>query len=345
MSNCKKGFQILGIILCILVILVLTFITVFFVTPIFSGNSKNYGTYENSYNSSNWMTNLDDSITINKINLPGTHDSASEYVQLAYFARCQTKSIKNQLENGYRYLDIRLGIENLEDGTQKLKLMHGFTNCKTSWQKSAPLLYLDSVLEQCYSFLKDNQSESIVFCVKQEYGSESVTDFQNLLFSYINKNPELWYLENKIPELKDVRGKIILARRFQNEAAIENAGLNLVWIDQPNRDIVPVSYELNMQENGSPLVVQDRFKYDIEDKWTAFLTSVEATDNDNQADAIYINFLSTNGNTKFGHPIKYALPLNERFWKYDFSNVKRNGWVILDFAVEELAQKIYMTNF
>ena len=113
----------------------------FFIYPAFSGNNKTYGTYENAFSSSGWMQHLDGSILINTINLPGTHDSATQYVQLPYFSRCQNTSIKTQLENGLCHLDIRLGVEKKSGSPDRLKLMHGFTSCKTSWQPYSSFLY------------------------------------------------------------------------------------------------------------------------------------------------------------------------------------------------------------
>lgn len=339
----KKSLWVLWLVLGILVALVLVVVLVFFVVPISQGNGKVYGTYENALNSATWMASLSDDVYIQNVNLPGTHDSASQYVELPYFSRCQAKSIRTQLNDGYRYLDIRLGIETGDDQSKNLKLMHGFCNCKKG--KSNSILYLDAVLDDCYAFLRENPTETIVFCVKQEHGNESVAEFQQILADVIGKNPEMWYTQNGIPSLGELRGKLFLLRRYENEANSENAGFNIVWRDQGNHEIANVPYEINVQKNGIAVFVEDRFKYDADDKWDAFTTSLEFATNDNKDDTIYINFLSTNGDTKFGHPLKYASPLNKKFWAYSLTDGKRIGWIILDFATTELAAKVYMTNF
>jgi len=135
---------------------------------------------------------------------------------------------------------------------------------------------LEDVLEQCFLFLKENKSETIVFSVKQEYGTETNEEFTKLLFSYIDKSRDFWYLENKIPSLKEAWGKIILACRFQNNPATEPCGVNLRWNNQSNRRVVSKSFELEERENGDKLFVQDRFKYDEEDKWNVFIHTLEA---------------------------------------------------------------------
>ena len=277
---------------------------------------------------------------------------------------------------GYRYLDIRLAVDakNLDEfGNSRLKFMHGFVNCKTGNRRTAPVLYLDSVIRDCYTFLEENPSETIVFVVKKDHGDETIADFQNKLDSYIFVNNDKWFTENRIPTLGEVRGKLVLARRYEDEASLgARAGLNLVWAEQGNHDIAPVSFELNEQKNGLKVCVEDRYKYNTKDKWLAFGTALDNAmlngsgiyngtydeivsqnaDAESRASIInktpadiYITFLSTNGDTKFGHPIKYAIPLNKKLWAGTMNPGKNYGWVILDYATIELAQKIYMTNF
>lgn len=71
------------------------------------------------------MSSVDGNLKLNEINIPGTHDSATQYVKLALFSKCQCLNIKEQLDAGFRYLDIRLAVDN-----EKLKLVHGFTPAK-----------------------------------------------------------------------------------------------------------------------------------------------------------------------------------------------------------------------
>ena len=76
--------------------------------------------------SADWMAELPDDRLLSEIHIPGTHDSGTQYVQLAFFSKCQALSIREQLEAGFRYLDIRLGVDE-KDGV--FQLMHGFTKC------------------------------------------------------------------------------------------------------------------------------------------------------------------------------------------------------------------------
>ena len=44
-----------------------------------------------------WMNNVDGSLTLSELAIPGTHDSATQYVQLGFFSKCQAKDIRGQL--------------------------------------------------------------------------------------------------------------------------------------------------------------------------------------------------------------------------------------------------------
>ena len=283
--------------------------------------------------SADWMANLDDGLALGEVVLPGTHDSATKNVQLAFFSKCQALTIGEQLEAGYRYLDIRLGA----DG-ERLKLMHGFTNCTTSGWPWAGARYLDEVLTQCYDFLAAHPTETVVFAVKQEHGSESVADFERLLDAYVSERPDAWLLTDRIPTVGEARGRLVLMRRYADEANLgTRAGIPLLWDNQSGHD--DVSKTADVFDNGAyTLTVQDRYEYDTEDKWNAFRTGMAA--GGTGANAVSIHFLSTKGTAAYGHPYRFAKVLNARL--SDSTNFR--GWLIVDFASAALARTIYMQN-
>lgn len=284
--------------------------------------------------SADWMSRLDDSLLLSGITLPGTHDSATQYVQLAWFSKCQSLDVGGQLEAGYRYLDIRLGA----DG-DRLKLMHGFTNCKPSAFGSS--LYLDEVLRQCYAFLDAHPTETVIFAVKQEHGDESVAVFEELLNAYVQEQPGHWLLSDTIPTLGEARGRLVLLRRYEDEAGLgKAAGLPLLWPNQNGHE--DLSLHTAMTDNGSyRLWVQDRYEYDAADKWAAFLAGIAengAGDGD-----LAIHFLSTKGTAAYGHPYGFAGELNKKL--LEKPSAELSGWIIVDFASPALAAHIYESNF
>ncbi len=329
----KKKKHVFRRILVFLLVLILLAAAAFVGIPLFETVSG-----KTAERSADWMAELDDGLRLNEIVLPGTHDAATQNVQLAFFSKCQGLSVGEQLEAGYRYLDIRLG---LDDGG--FKLMHGFTNCKTGPLPWADTLYLDKVLEQCYAFLRAHPAETVVFAVKKEHGDETAQAFAEKLEAEIGKHPELWYTGNELPTLGEARGKLVLLRRYVDRSLPPDAacaGVPLYWVDQRGSEDLSLHAEQN--DNGSyRLWVQDRFEYGTEDKWTAFLNGLKEpkiTPED-----LSIHFLSTKGTWKYGHPYLYAKPLNARL--LELSAEELRGWIILDFGDAALAEHIWSANF
>lgn len=113
--------------------------------------------------SSNWMEKISDETKLSAMSIPGTHHSATQYVSLSPIFQCQDTDIKTQLENGYRYLDIRLVLKN-----DNLILKHNFAKCKKERSIFSTPLTLDDVLEDIYTFLDKHPSETVIFCAKKE---------------------------------------------------------------------------------------------------------------------------------------------------------------------------------
>ena len=284
-----------------------------------------------------WMARLDDGLPLGRIQIPGTHDSATQYVQLAFFSRCQALSVREQLEAGFRYLDIRLG-----DAGQALQLMHGFTQCKTGFGKEGEPLFLDAVLAQCYGFLDEHPGETLLFAVKQEYGEASVAEFQALLDGYIRRDEGRWLLGSALPSLGEARGKLVLLRRYEDQANLgERAGVPLIWADQSGAEDTSLSIAANHNE-GYPLWVQDRYEYDAAAKWSAFQTGLKQEPG---VQELALHFLSTKGPLPYGHPYYYARALNARLLEKKFEAGRFYGWIVVDFGSAAIARQIYRLNF
>lgn len=285
--------------------------------------------------SSDWMAKLDDSMPLSDVVLPGTHDCATKNVQLAYITKCQALTVGEQLEAGFRYLDIRLAASG-----SRLKLMHGFTNCTTSGWPWAGTLYFDDVLSDAYAFLQAHPTETIVFAVKHEHGNETLEQFDALLNAYIQKNSDMWLLTDAIPTVGESRGKIVLTRHYETDKSeVPSIGIPCFWQTQNGHD--DVSVHAAAHKNGKyTLIVQDRYEYDAADKWNAFTAGQDA---DQTGDAfLSIHFLSTKGTKTFGHPFGIAKELNEKLLH---SDLRLSGWIVVDFGSAKIAERIYRTNF
>lgn len=326
-------------VLTILLVIIVLLVTIEYSLPIFEAGFNNDSSATYYTDSGDWMASIDGNLYLNQLTIPGTHDSAAKYAWLGFFSDCQSLSIRQQLDAGFRYLDIRLAVNN-----GKLKFMHGFTNCRTNFAPWASTLYLDDVLPDIYSFLEKHPQETIIFNVKQEYGKESVEEFQTILNTYIEKKPDAWYLTSSIPTLEEARGKILLARRYEDKAGLgPSSGLPLIWTDQRGSTVSEDAAEL-FDSEGILLFIQDRFEYTLLDKWKAFFGLFTNNPAKGVDQAVLINFLSTKGPLTYGHPFYYANSLNKKLTKLIKDADTSAGWIILDYATAKTARLIYTIN-
>ena len=287
-----------------------------------------------------WMRSVPDEKKLSEIRIPGVHDAATENVELAFVTRCQQKNILELLADGFRYLDIRLAVDasHQENGGSSLRFMHGPMKCKTGFWPWEENLYLEGLLKDCYAFLDAHPGETILFVVKQESGQESVREFQTILNRYISEQKDKWLLtDGEIPTFKEARGKLVLFRRYEDEAGLgSDAGIPLLWADQGNKDHTEMNYAVS-QSGAFKLAVQDRYKYGNEDKWAAF------TAKSSEKAEVTVSFLSTAGSWVVGHPFLHAKALNPKFLSLKKEELPE-GWIILDFGNAELAKHIIEAN-
>ncbi|GAA4020559.1 phosphatidylinositol-specific phospholipase C [Allokutzneria multivorans] len=206
-----------------------------------------------------WMSALPDKIALNNLTIPGTHDTAAR--KGALWLRTQDLTLAEQLQLGIRFFDIR---------------------CRVTGDSFAihhDLLYLDlmfgDVLIACDTYLKAHPKESVLMRVKQEYSSESDAVFLRIFNDYLDRRGwrRLFFLENRIPTVGEVRGKVVLLANVSGLPGIPWGG-------------------------GSRLVIQDEYNvptlFDMQAKWEKvlahFTKAQSATDG-----KLYVNFASGTG--------------------------------------------------
>lgn len=298
-----------------------------------------------SGNNSTWMSELDDDILLSEISIPGTHDSGTAHVELPYVMRCQNTSISRQLANGYRYIDLRVCVdEKTEDDEviKNLKIVHNFADCRVAGNPFSDKLLFKDVATNLYDFLDKNPDEAVIVNIKIEDDTHSVSEIQEFIHEVISENSNYWYLDDEIPYLGDVRGKIVLMTRYYDEAQTGETGIQLRWSEQNNTKPVEMPYELYMMP-ACRLWVQDRYKYSVEDKYEAVVDGLENCEADENT--IFLNFVSTSGDGKIGHPKGYAKQLNKLLLSYELQESTSYGIIIVDFGSKALAEHIYSTNF
>ncbi|KAI8964385.1 PLC-like phosphodiesterase [Daldinia sp. FL1419] len=165
-----------------------------------------------SSNLSSWMRELRDEYPLSALSIPGTHNSPTCHVALPS-VRCQAVNVREQLENGVRFFDIRV---NVSSDSSELALVHSAFPISLTGNK-----YFKDMLDVIYSFLDANPSETLIMSVKRE-GTGKGTDQQlsKILKERFYGDGKRWYTEPRIPKIGEVRGKIVLLRRHQNDSSL-----------------------------------------------------------------------------------------------------------------------------
>ena len=182
-----------------------------------------------------WMSYLAGDESISKFSIPGTHGSGTfNNVYLNSNAQHQNHDFRTQLGDGIRFFDIRCHyFENAfilhNDSIYSDHYFNEAQNINSNVFKKTPKnlrlmstyprknLQFNEVLDVCNNFLKDNPSECILMSIKQENDSETPEQSfeETFVKEYLNQYKNLFYIEESIPILSEVRGKIILLRRFE----------------------------------------------------------------------------------------------------------------------------------
>lgn len=291
-----------------------------------------------------WMSQIEDDKDLFTLTIPGTHDSVTQYVQISHICQTQDANIYEQLCMGIRALDIRV---NAKDN--RLKMVHAFANAYTNSLHLGSPMDMRDVLEYCYKFLNENPSEAIIFQFKDDTNDHCEQCFSNLFYTYIKGNEDKWYLENRIPTLKEARGKIVLIRRCKMDAkncdfTPLNTGIDFSqWVDQEQVELTPEPVSLTTKgEHNAEFIIQDRFKYKPQERWDEclkpFLDSMEEFKG-----KYIINYTSTAGGYK--GPKYNSDIINKLFIDYPLDKEKYYGTIYLDFPTEDLTTKIINHNF
>lgn len=234
----------------------------------------------------NWMSSLDDKITLDKISIPGTHDSGTEKTG-AGPAHTQNFGIRNQLDNGIRFLDIRVTYKKSNPANDPLQIYHGIINCDISF---------GDVLNDCLNFLNTNPQETIIMLVNSASGKE--TDIQQYFDVYLRQSQyqNLFYLNAVPTQLGAMRKKIVLFRRYLGTGGVD--------LSQPNAWQDNKTFSLTTPQ-GVQFYIEDQYsQHNTKKKWSAVASNLDKAKGNPNDTIIYITFnsISFGGHT----PYQYA---------------------------------------
>ena len=194
-----------------------------------------------------WMAKLDDANMIAELSIPGTHDSAARFDLTQGLAKCQNLTIADQLAAGVRYFDLRC-----REVQDQFLMYHGGVDQNQTF---------DEVLATMFAFLDAHPHETIIASVKEEATpAQNTRSFEATFEAYVAEAPERWTLAPSPPRLGDVRGTLVLLRRF--DATMLPLGVDATqWPDNATFTISDADAHLQIEDE---YVVTDN---DL--KWTA----------------------------------------------------------------------------
>ncbi|KAI9851874.1 MAG: hypothetical protein M1824_002455 [Vezdaea acicularis] len=186
---------------------------------------------------SSWMSALHPSTPLSALSIPGTHNSPTAYPALPS-VRCQSVPIPNQLEQGIRFLDIRVHLASTSptaNSPPPLTLVHGaFPISLRGTHHLLPLLH------QITTFLDTHPTETVLLSLKLEGttttpspSSPASSILSTILHKHYTTDPTKWYTLPHIPSLAECARRIVLIRRFALAPHLVDEGYGIDAEDWP----------------------------------------------------------------------------------------------------------------
>ena len=196
-----------------------------------------------------WMALVADDTFVDRISLPGTHDSMSLYGGDA--VATQTMSLEAQLDAGIRVLDIRARL--IDNG---LAIHHGMVYQHAN---------MDDVFKTVTRWLSRHPAETVLMKVKDEYtASNSTKPWAQVFSEIITPYSAFIYTGNGINvPLRELRGKIAVIHYFPENGSGRNYGdVNPYYFNTQDEYTLSTNWDLywKWEEVKSQLKTTDELK-------------------------------------------------------------------------------------
>lgn len=313
-------------------------------------SSLDWITYSSYVDGPCWMKYVDDNKFLDELSIPGTHDSGTCSVDndtepQSSQVKCQQDYIPTQLLEGIRYFDIRLG------KGDNPGICHGDFYL---FKKDGDYLHLSDVIGYFKTFLSENPREALIMLASR--GNDEATDdsVTTAFAKVMGDNPDLFYTSSHVPTLGEVRGKIVLLRRFRlagNSVSDHTWVLDLTeWDDKIKAHSDSTTMCLVQDARGfeaagetgdkepycTKVYAQDKYKLTGTDKLSWVDNALKETTgrtrnkvdvvNDDEAKVQVqercwsINYTSCTGLSHGGNPFTSARVVNEHLYKSPYIN-------------------------
>lgn len=243
----------------------------------------------------NWMETLPDrDLSVASLTIPGTHNSGATHGGPGDAARCQTLSIRSQLDHGIRFFDIRCKVRN-SGNDRYFQVYHGLID--------QHLTFGGNVLQPIDEFLKEHPGEVVLMRIRKEDDNASASDFNSTFWNiYINNDgwSRLFHISPALPTVNEAAGKIVpfcgdieglmspgVFNRQDQYDVIESRKINAIkqhFIDAANHPEQAYMNMLNLQFDMTGMhdpeyfagrinpLIRDYIANDLYDKWNSAFT-------------------------------------------------------------------------
>ena len=315
----------------------------------------------------NWMQHIADTHSLATLTIPGTHDSGTTGL-LSGAGRTQSLSMTEQLRMGARFIDCRLVIRGLDplipskpfSDPSDLIFAHDIIPITN-------LTFVDFIKDTLIAFLKTHPKECVILSIHDEFKFNfdwEQTIFATLVSKVIHAadTASYWYTENRIPLLREVRGKIVLMRRYSTSdtpntgtdaSAHGSIGINARngWKDNQAFAMTNGDVALNVQDNYE---IPNKAAI-LSTKWPAVRGQLHAArtayDAQPMGSTLYLNFLSSVG-PKSNAGIPTSWQVAEEIGSQTLSYLEKSehrrqryGVIIGDYVTANLKAAIIANNF
>ena len=313
-------------------------------------SSLDWITYSSYVDGPCWMKYVDNNKFLDELSIPGTHDSGTCSVDndtepQSSQVKCQQDYIPTQLLEGIRYFDIRLG-KGDDPGID-----HGIFYLL---KKDGNYLHLSDVIGYFKTFLNENPTEALIMLVSR--GNDEATDesVTTAFAKVLDDNPKLFYTSSRVPTLGEVRGKIVLLRRFgldgdsvsghtwgldltewDNKIAVHTDSSSMCLV-QDARGFEAAGETGDKEPYCTKVYAQDKYKLTGTDKlsWVdnalkettgRTRNEVDVEDDNGAKEKVLercwsINYTSCTGLSHGGNPFTSARVVNEHLYKSPYIN-------------------------
>jgi len=296
----------------------------------------------------NWMSWIPDAIPLSQITIPGTHDCATTSINNWAFdphlsmAHTQKLYIDEQLALGVRFFDLRLGAPffGLIDDPG---VYHTYVCLSRNWD----YMHLSDVMTNFRNFLNTYTKETLIVLVSNVGNSNNNKIITAAIEKYIVSDSTMFWKGDTVPHLGDVRGKIVMLRRYPivgNTKSADWFGLDLsAWGDYNNQFFTAKQAVKIYDRDSVGVWVQDYYGTNATTKISYVKNTLNQAASVVNAKTYLINYTSCTQS----NPFSAARSMNSKLYDdIHFTNPSTEslGIIVMDFMDAVWARRIYEKN-